>query len=467
MRIDLFNGQSYIELVDFAAMGNRRGKYRGDWAVVDGARVSFGRKASEFPFERNRKLAQDIWDASDASPISQFIVQFRVRMPIHIALEWFLFPFAEYNEISGRYTKVISEMERCFVPPDFPDDLAGFLRSDFEQSQRMYKSLYDPRKFEAGEKQVAKELARAVLLYSFSTEFIFAVSLRKLAHFMMFFGANPNFTEINEAFLVFIREYAPIFAGRFEPYWSKITAQKSSLAEPSEIMFACEETGILDDNFSALKLLKVIGSDKELAQTIRFSRGYQGSTEEVIRKLLRGCRRDDLPPELSEIGLRLAIRCPVYVFRQMYRHKRAAWYGLREITDHFYIPQQWRAQTKGSRYVFEQFNQRENTALTQAFNEYVEERRNRYGEFLLKGIPPKYAERFLPYCFYVQVLRNSDGIELFNFLNLRCDWHAQEEHRRYAMKIAEIFAEQFPILFQTWYKEYWTGESDAIDSLYK
>jgi len=114
-RIDLFNGQGYIELVDYAAMGNK-GDNLGDWAVVDGARVSFGRRASEFPFEKNRELAEYLWDASDASPFYQFVMQFRVRMPVHIALYWLLFPYAAYNEISGRYTKVVADMDRGLSP---------------------------------------------------------------------------------------------------------------------------------------------------------------------------------------------------------------------------------------------------------------------------------------------------------------------------------------------------------------
>lgn len=465
-RIELFDEQSFIELVDFAAMGNE-GEHLGDWAVVDGARVSFGRKSSEFSLERNRELAGYLWDASDASPFEQFVMQFRVRMPIHIALEWFLFPHASYNEMSGRYTKAISETERCFIPPEFPTDLAKLLRSDFAKSQQMYKRLYSPRKFESGEKQVAKELARAVLLYTFSTEFIFTISLRKLAHFMMFFGANPVFQPINETFLIFIQNHAPIFAEKFEPQWDAVIKEKSLKKEPSEIPFTDDETGILNDDFSALKLMKAVGSDEELANTLRFSRGCSGENVEVIKNVLRGCKKDDLPPELSEIGLSLAIRCPVYIFRQMYRHKRAMWYGLQIIPHKFYIPHEWRSQTKGSRYVFEAFGEQENAELTKVFSEYIEERRNRRAELLLDEVPISHAERFLPYCFYVQVIRNSDGIELFNFLNLRCDWHAQLEHQRFALRTAEIFAERFPLTFISWYEEYWSGQNEKVDELYQ
>lgn len=466
MKVELFNGQSYIELVDFTAMGNR-GEYCGDWAIVDGARVSFGRKASEFSFEKNKELAEYLWDAGDRSPFDQFVMQFRVRVPISIALWWFLFPHASYDEISGRYTKVISEMDRCFVPPDFSEDLTHLLRTEFETSTRMYQSLYDPNKFTKGEKQVAKELARAALLYTFSTEFIFTVSLRKLAHFMLQFVNHPLFQEVHSAFFQFIKAYAPIFYAQFEPYWSKLKAEKPEWPHQQDHHFLKTHRGILDDDISALRLENVVGSDRELARTLRISYGYSGDDYTVIKRVLAKSKGDNIPPEFSEIGLRLAIRCPVYIFRQMYRHKRAAWYGLSTHTDKFYIPRTWRAQTQGSRYEFAQFTKKENAALTQRFSAYIEERTALYQKLLLEGVSDRHGERFLPYCFYVSVFRNSDGIELFNFLNLRCDWHAQYEHQQYALKVAELFAKHLPLTFIAWYEEYWKGRNEKVDELYR
>lgn len=470
MRIDLFNGQSYIEIVDVLAMGNT-GKHAGDLATVDGARVSFGRKASEFSFEKNQELAQYLWSAHDASPFTQCMFQMRVRMPIHIALWWFLFPHAEYNEISGRYTKSIANVENCFVPPDAHPDIATLLQQDYIQSQEMYSSLYDGKKFEAGERQVAKELARASLLYTFSTEFIFTISLRKLAHFLMQFANHPLFTEVNQAFLQIMQEYAPIFAEAFIPFWQSIASKKSHWPTAQEASFTPTESTVLEDNIGALKITKVTGSDGEIADTLRTTQQLRGDDYSVITHALRGCDRDDLPIELAEIGMHMAIRCPVYIFRQMYRHKRAAWYGLRTLPDRFYIPKIWRAQTKGSRYVFDEFTPEENTDITQRFTSYIHERALRSIDLIQKGVPAVHTERFLPYCFYVSVLRASDGIELFNYLNMRCDWHAQEENRRYAMRVAQSFAFHFPLLFLAWYENYWMGKDNPknieIENLYK
>lgn len=466
MRIDFFNGQSFIELVDFASLGNK-GEYCGDWAVVDGARVSFGRKASEFSFAKNKDLAEYLWDAGDRSPFDQFVMQFRARVPIHIALWWFLFPHASYDEISGRYTKTIAAMDHCFVPPEFPGDLKECLKKDFEESSQRYRSFYDAEKFEAGEKQVAKELARSALLYSFSTEFIFTVSLRKLAHFLLFFANHPLFSEIHKAFFLVIGACAPIFCKQFQKYWENLKTAEPEWPFPQEYHFFGTERGVLGDEWSAVRLERVVGSDSDLAATLRISQGLRGDDYSVIKRALSRAKGDNISPEFSRIGLHLVLQCPVYIFRQMYRHKRASWYGLTLYLDRFYVPQVWRAQRPNSRYLFDSYGPKKNKELTARFREYVEERKTKYYELLAQGIPQSFAERFIPYAFYVSVFRSGDGIELFNFLNLRCDWHAQYEHQQYAMKIAEIFANNFPLTFLAWKEEYWEGQHKGIEEIYR
>ena len=466
-RIDLFGGQGYIELVDSASMGNR-GRGLGDNAVVDGARVSFGRQASQFSPEKNAELAEYLWEASDASPFYQFLMQFRVRVPIHIALEWFMFRWAWYNEISGRYTRSIANLDQCFVPIDFNSELAQLLQDDFETASKVYSQMYSQRKFEVGEQQVAKELARSALLYSFSTEFIFTLSLRKLAHFLMFFAGNPQFGEISEALMKFVREYAPIFARKFEPFLDKIRVGKHLERNHIKLGFENPDGWVLGESepYGAVRLYSTFGYDSTLAERARWSYGLHGPDRGVIRSLVAGSKRDDLPPELSLVGLEVAIRCPVYVFRQMYRHQRPDWYGLTFHRDQFFIPTKWRAQTRGSRYVFEDFDERANQHYTKVLSDHVAAQYGRFQEIVASAVPVEQAERFLPYCFYVTVFRRGDAIDLFNMLNLRCDWHAQAEHRAYANRIAKLFAELFPLTFMAWKEEYWTGRSDYIDQLY-
>lgn len=471
MRIELFNKQSFIEVVDATAMGNK-GDNAGDLAVVDGARVSFGRRASEFTPEANEKLAKNLWDASDLSPYAKLVLQMRVRVPVHVALWWFLFPHAEYNEISGRYSKTLADDDRLFIPQDFSNDLTFQLQMEWMAGTEMYKRLYDWKKFDQGEKQVAKEMARASLLYSFSTEFIFTINLRKLIHFMMHFAHHPYFSgEINNAFLNIIKSYCPVFGTKLEQDWPYLVGEKGSWPEAKDISFATQEIGVLGDRHSAIKLQHVVGSDSALAELVRNSRGYRGNDYDVLKLLIQGSRKDDLPEELAHIRMDFWLKCPVYVLRQLYRHKRATWAGLKTYPNEFFIPQTWRAQKKDTRYSFDPFNDGENAMLSQMFEDYVKTQHNHYQLLLHNGVPDEQAERFLPYCFYVSILRMGDGIDLFNFFNMRCDTHAQEESRRYAMEALKHFAHYFPITFLVWYEEYWTGAGNKhnplVDAMYK
>jgi len=164
------------------------------------------------------------------------------------------------------------------------------------------------------------------------------------------------------------------------------------------------------------------------------------------------------------------IRCPIHVYRQIYRHQRASHFGFQFIYDKFYIPRKWRIQTD-QRYVFEEFNDGENNYYTTLYTQWVENRLDRFRQLTSQGIDYFKAKLFLNYGFYVQTFRKSDGIELFNFLNLRCDYHSQWETRQFALKIAEIFAQHFPLTFRVWYEEYWNKRGDernkVVDDIYK
>ena len=57
---------------------------------------------------------------------------------------------------------------------------------------------------------------------------------------------------------------------------------------------------------------------------------------------------------------------------------------------------------------------------------------------------------------------------LFHFLNLRADSHAQWEIRQYAYVIGSIVKDLFPISFNAWYKYVYTSENfthEEIESL--
>lgn len=83
-----------IELIDF--MGD-------DDAPVDAARVSFNRKAADYPEHQNDKLFRYLMDHAHKSPTEMMVAKFRVVAPVVVWWHWVRHRMASYNFVSGRY----------------------------------------------------------------------------------------------------------------------------------------------------------------------------------------------------------------------------------------------------------------------------------------------------------------------------------------------------------------------------
>lgn len=92
-RVDLLDG-GYVELIDF--MGDED-------APVDAARVSFGKRAAEYPTERNEALLRYLQEHNHETPFEMCVFKFRVRAPVVVWWHWVRHRIASYNFISGRY----------------------------------------------------------------------------------------------------------------------------------------------------------------------------------------------------------------------------------------------------------------------------------------------------------------------------------------------------------------------------
>lgn len=84
----------YVELIDF--MGD-------DDAVVDAARVSFGKSAHQYTDEQNARLQQYLIDHNHGTPFEMVTFKFRVKAPVLVWWHWVRHRIASYNFISGRY----------------------------------------------------------------------------------------------------------------------------------------------------------------------------------------------------------------------------------------------------------------------------------------------------------------------------------------------------------------------------
>jgi thymidylate synthase (FAD) len=169
----LKDSKSNVELLD--CMGS-------DLTVVNAARVSFDKVSTELT-EADRKLIRYLARNNHISPFFHPQVQFRIKMPIFVAREWFrhTIGFAR-NEVSRRY--VDSEPE-CWIPK--PEEIRerdpnlkqGSKPDAIKNAEEVYelimkKSMNDSMESynKLLENNVAPEVARCVLPVSHYTEFI-------------------------------------------------------------------------------------------------------------------------------------------------------------------------------------------------------------------------------------------------------------------------------------------------------
>ncbi|MFM7653992.1 MAG: FAD-dependent thymidylate synthase [Paracoccaceae bacterium] len=222
---------------------------------------------------------------------------------------------------------------------------------------------------------------------------------------------------------------------------------------------------VLDHGF--IRVIDYMGDDAAIVQAARVSYGagtkHVQNDEGLIRYLMRHWH--STPFEMCEI--KLHVKLPVFVARQWIRHRTAnvneysARYSI--LDREFYIPQpeQLAAQSVVN-------NQGRGEVLTGAESARVLEILKRdaaqcYDDYEAmlsqdgqQGLARELARMNLPMNIYTQWYWKVDLHNLFHFLRLRADAHAQYEIRVYAEAIAATVKDWVPLAFSA-FEDYRMG----------
>ncbi|MGH7067302.1 MAG: FAD-dependent thymidylate synthase [Acetobacteraceae bacterium] len=222
---------------------------------------------------------------------------------------------------------------------------------------------------------------------------------------------------------------------------------------------------VLDHGF--VRVIDYMGDDAAIVEAARVSygRGTRRASEDagLIRYLMR--HRHTTPFEMCVI--KLHVKLPIFVARQWIRHRMASIneYSARySILDReFYLPapehlaqqsasnRQGRAQPLG---------EAEAAVVLETLREDAERNYSHYLEMLNDpreaathdasrlGLARELARMNLTLNTYTQWYWKTDLHNLFHFLELRADSHAQYEIRAYAERILEVVAAWVPIAHQ-------------------
>jgi thymidylate synthase (FAD) len=213
---------------------------------------------------------------------------------------------------------------------------------------------------------------------------------------------------------------------------------------------------VLDHGF--IRVIDYMGDDSAIVQAARVSYGagtkHVQNDEGLIRYLMRHWH--STPFEMCEV--KLHVKLPVFVARQWIRHRTAnvneysARYSI--LDREFYIPepQQLAAQsTVNNQGRGEVLAGEESARVLQMLKSDAAQMYDHYEAMLSQdgqqGLARELARMNLPMNIYTQWYWKVDLHNLFHFLRLRADPHAQYEIRVYAEAIAACVKDWVPLAF--------------------
>jgi thymidylate synthase (FAD) len=189
----------------------------------------------------------------------------------------------------------------------------------------------------------------------------------------------------------------------------------------------------LADGIGYISLITHMGNDLSVVNAARVS--YGKTSEQFTDKdagLVRYLITHQHGTPFEHITFQFRVRAPLFVVHQWERHRMASYNEESgryiELRDDFYTPREDRVDLG--------VNGENSIALMRS---HWRESFRLYQEFRSRGMSNELARIVLPSSLYKEFWWTVNARSLMNFLELRTDEHAQEEIRKYANAIENIF----------------------------
>lgn len=220
---------------------------------------------------------------------------------------------------------------------------------------------------------------------------------------------------------------------------------------------------ILDHGF--VRIVESMGADISVARSARVSYDAAwragddvGSDARLINYLWKN--RHTSPFE--SVAFTFEVKAPIFVFRQWHRHRTFSFSEIsaryRELPEEYYLPDpkiigiQATANKQGRQDAnepSEAFTAQRNDEV-QAVDEHCRTSFALYKDLLAQNWPRELARTVLPLNTYSHMFCTVNLLNLFKFLTLRCDAHAQYEIRVYADAMRELIRPIVPVCVSAW-----------------
>jgi thymidylate synthase (FAD) len=214
-----------------------------------------------------------------------------------------------------------------------------------------------------------------------------------------------------------------------------------------------KEIPVLDKGF--VRMVDYMGGDERIVQSARVSYGSGTKTYRQDRGLIHYLIRNDHTSPFEQVQLTFHTKMPIFIARQWVRHRTAR---LNEISgrysvmkDEFYVPAPEdvcsqsldNKQGSGDPLPFEQ--------AQEVIRQFEEDQRllySRYENLLEKDVARELARINLPLSLYTEWYWQIDLHNLFHFIHLRADAHAQKQIRVFADALAVCAKAVAPLAYE-------------------
>ncbi len=212
-----------------------------------------------------------------------------------------------------------------------------------------------------------------------------------------------------------------------------------------------DKIDVLDKGF--VRLVDHLGSDDTIVQSARVSYGEGTKQKREDRGLIRYLLRNRHTSPFEQVIFTFHLKMPIFVARQWIRHRTAR---VNEISgrysvlkDDFYLPAKEDIALQSA----DNKQGREDKPLSHELAEKIQQNMREeqersykaYKALIDQGVAKEIARINLPVSIYTEMYWQMDLHNLFHFLELRLDSHAQREIRVYAEALFQLIRPFVPL----------------------
>lgn len=211
---------------------------------------------------------------------------------------------------------------------------------------------------------------------------------------------------------------------------------------------------VLDHGF--IRVVDYMGNDSSIVQAARVSYGAGTKQVNEDRGLINYLMRHGHTTPFEMCEIKLHVKLPIFVMRHWVRHRTAnineysARYSV--LSDEFYIPElskiAGQSKTNKQGRTDDAMPQKDKLEIAKTLAEFSEQAYEKYSHMLNDlGLTRELARTILPVNVYTEMYWKIDLHNLFHFLRLRADSHAQYEIQCYANAILDIVKAWVPFAY--------------------